>query len=117
MSSNVQTQIQKSWHNLANESAQVIAARLTMLPWQWMMAPDAAHAETNRMFSEKHEAMLETQWLMWQAPMQFWLDAMTLGLTNTPDRAFSRAASKASNRLIQPSSRRVRANRKRLNAG
>ena len=114
MTRNAQTRIQNSWQNLANESAQVIATRLIMLPWQWMLQPVDAQQETQRMFSEKHDAMLETQWAMWQAPANFWLDAIRHGLAYKPHEAISQATSEASKRLLMPSTSRVRANRKRL---
>ena len=114
MPSNVQTRIQNSWQKLADDSAQVIATRLALLPWQWIMQPVNAQEETQRMFSEKHDAMLETQWAILQAPVNFWLDAIKHGFAYNPQAAMSEATSEASIRLLEPSTSRVRANRKRL---
>jgi len=104
----------QSWAALANESGEVITSRVTTLPWMWWLSPEAAEAETRRMFSEKHDAMLETQWVLWQMPARFWADAIAGNMLFKPEQAIRRASSKANQRLISPSRRRVSANRRRL---
>lgn len=68
------------------------------------------------MFSEKQDAMLETQWVMWRMPAQFWADAFANDLMLKPDQAIQCASNKAHQRLLGPSHKRVSANRKRLGA-
>lgn len=104
----------ESWTSLANESAEVVTSRIAQLPWMWLRSPATAEAETRRMFSEKQDAMLETQWVLWQMPAQFWADAFANDLMFKPDQAIQSASKKANQRLIGPSHKRVSANRKRL---
>jgi len=104
----------ESWASLANESAEVVTSRLAQLPWMWLRSPATAEAETRRMFREKHDAMLETQMVMWHMPAQFWADAIANDFMFKPEQAIQRASKQANQRLMDPSHKRVSANRKRL---
>tara|TARA_R110001592_G_scaffold155488_1_gene385413 strand:- start:40 stop:396 length:357 start_codon:yes stop_codon:yes gene_type:complete len=104
----------KAVNRLNNNANQVIAARLALLPWQWLMDPEEARRETNRMFSEKHDALLETQMALAMLPMTLWTDFWRTGGLLTPVQAMNRAASTATRTILKPMQSRVSANLKRL---
>ena len=69
------------------------------------------------MFLEKGNALQETGLAMSQAPMRFWLDAMSTNMVTNPLQACTQAMISGSYRMSRPSSNRVLANQKRLLRG
>lgn len=108
------TRMLEPWTRLAYSSSDVVTTRLTALPWMWLTQPMKASLETQRMFSEKQDAFQETLLVMNQAPMQIWMDTLSALWTSPPHLAFGRAMVNSSRRAAQPSSRRVKANQRRL---
>ena len=110
------------WNALARDASAVIALRLWRVSWLWWTDPKAAERETRLMVSEKEEAAGETLQALALTPWRFWMDMAQAQRRLWPgtvsqgdaDRAVGRAMNKASKRLAVPSSRRVKANRKRL---
>lgn len=112
----IYTSILEPWTRLAMSSPAVVSLRLTLLPWLWLTEPDRASRETQRMFNEKQAAIQETALALTLAPMWFWADTLSACLNGMPQVAVSRAMINSSRRVARPSNRRVRDNRKRLNA-
>ncbi|MFK7889250.1 MAG: hypothetical protein AB8B63_00420 [Granulosicoccus sp.] len=106
--------LMEPWSRLAIGTPAVIAMRITTLPLLWMSDPGKAARETQKMFSEKPEAVGETLMVVMQAPMRFWFDTMAACLSANPQSAIASAMIDSSRRAARPSNRRVRANRKRL---
>lgn len=102
------------WTRLAYGASDVVNTRLTALPWMWLTHPIKASLETQRMFSEKQDALQETLFVMNQAPMQIWMDTFSALWTTPPHMALGRAMVNSSRRAAHPSSRRVKANQRRL---
>ncbi|MGE0315041.1 MAG: hypothetical protein AB7P21_25780 [Lautropia sp.] len=102
------------WNQLAVEAAEVIARRLWLVPVWWMTDPSRAQRETARMFVEKDAALRETQWLMVQAPLQYWADIWQGLLGGEIAGLHASAVRKAEHRIGRPALSRVSANRRRL---
>lgn len=105
---------QKAWDRLNNGAAQVIALRLALLPWQWMFDPAGAKRETEKMFSEKKEALAETQIAWAMLPVTVWIDLLQAGKWMTPQQAMARMTTAATRDVFQPAQSRVTSNLKRL---
>ena len=102
------------WNQVAVEASEVIARRMWLVPFWWMTDPQRARRETERMFSEKHDALTETQLLLMQAPAQYWSDVWQSLLGGRIDGSHANAVHAAGERIGIPTSSRVTANRRRL---
>lgn len=80
----------------------------------WMFNPGDAARETQKMFSEKEDAMKALQQQMMFAPMMFWCDTWNGVLKGDSDLGINRAREAAEHRMSEPYTSRVSANRKRL---
>jgi len=106
------------WNALAQDATTVIAMRLWRVSVLWWTDPKAAEREMKLMVSEKEDAAGETLQALALAPWRFWMDLaqtqMRLwpGLVTQSD--IDQAWTRSQKRLVAPSSKRVKANRKRL---
>lgn len=102
------------WTRLASGAPDVINMRLSAMPWLWLLDPLQALTETQRMFTEKHEAWNETIFAIYQTPLQLWFDTVSASWSQAPQTALNNALINSSRRVARPSNRRVRANQERL---
>ena len=106
--------VKRAMNKLSDSAAQVIFMRLAFLPLQWMTDPVGAEKETKKMFSEKHDALIETQIALATLPIAIWTDFLSTGMFSTPKQVFNRASTVATRELFKPAQSRVSGNVKRL---
>lgn len=105
-----------SFNLLLNDAMQVIALRLTLLPWQFVLDPIQARREMRKMVTEKQEALIETHIAVAILPLTLWADLIQAGQWMTPSQLMRRTTATATREVLHPARSRVSGNLRRLSS-